>query len=143
MTRGAFRRRPLGWPVRHRPRRRAQPQRICHRRDQVPGRVPVLGLGQEAGGPAVGDHVREVGSGAGRDHDHGRAGPGTAPGQAAGELGFGVGERMRRRGITQIVLTGIVTIVVGMAMFTQVGAGFASEARSDEGVYWTMLFGAQ
>ncbi|MCU0091915.1 CAP domain-containing protein [Pseudomonas koreensis] len=28
-------------------------------------------------------------------------------------------------------------------MFTQVGAGFASEARSDEGVYWTMLFGAQ
>lgn len=27
-------------------------------------------------------------------------------------------------------------------MFTQVGAGFASEARSDEGVYWTMLFGA-
>ncbi|WP_277758307.1 CAP domain-containing protein [Pseudomonas sp. A34-9] len=28
-------------------------------------------------------------------------------------------------------------------MFTQVGAGFASEARSDEGVYWTMVFGAQ
>jgi uncharacterized protein YkwD len=27
-------------------------------------------------------------------------------------------------------------------MFTQVGAGFASEARSDNGVYWTMLFGA-
>jgi uncharacterized protein YkwD len=27
-------------------------------------------------------------------------------------------------------------------MFTQVGAGFASEARSDEGVYWTMVFGA-
>ncbi|MCU0119875.1 CAP domain-containing protein [Pseudomonas sp. B2M1-30] len=27
-------------------------------------------------------------------------------------------------------------------MFTQVGAGFASQARSDEGVYWTMLFGA-
>lgn len=27
-------------------------------------------------------------------------------------------------------------------MFTQVGAGFASEARSDDGVYWTMLFGA-
>lgn len=27
-------------------------------------------------------------------------------------------------------------------MFTQVGAGYASEARSDEGVYWTMLFGA-
>ena len=28
-------------------------------------------------------------------------------------------------------------------MFTQVGAGYATEARSDEGVYWTMLFGAQ
>lgn len=27
-------------------------------------------------------------------------------------------------------------------MFTQVGAGYATEARSDEGVYWTMLFGA-
>ncbi|MGY2440049.1 CAP domain-containing protein [Pseudomonas sp. SDO52101_S400] len=27
-------------------------------------------------------------------------------------------------------------------MFTQVGAGFASEVRSDNGVYWTMLFGA-
>jgi uncharacterized protein YkwD len=27
-------------------------------------------------------------------------------------------------------------------MFTQVGAGFASESRSDEGVYWTMVFGA-
>lgn len=27
-------------------------------------------------------------------------------------------------------------------IFTQVGAGFASEARSDEGTYWTMLFGA-
>ncbi|WP_160109453.1 CAP domain-containing protein [Pseudomonas izuensis] len=27
-------------------------------------------------------------------------------------------------------------------MFTQVGAGFATQARSDEGVYWTMLFGA-
>ncbi|WP_323160926.1 CAP domain-containing protein [Pseudomonas fluorescens] len=27
-------------------------------------------------------------------------------------------------------------------MFTQVGAGFASDARSDNGVYWTMLFGA-
>ncbi|WP_338586265.1 CAP domain-containing protein [Pseudomonas sp. MAG733B] len=28
-------------------------------------------------------------------------------------------------------------------MFTQVGAGYATEARSDEGVYWTMLFGAK
>ncbi|WP_433770629.1 CAP domain-containing protein [Pseudomonas putida] len=28
-------------------------------------------------------------------------------------------------------------------MFTQVGAGFATQARSDEGVYWTMLFGAK
>jgi len=28
-------------------------------------------------------------------------------------------------------------------MFTQVGAGFATDARSDEGVYWTMLFGAK
>ncbi|RON57900.1 CAP domain-containing protein [Pseudomonas frederiksbergensis] len=27
-------------------------------------------------------------------------------------------------------------------MFTQVGAAFATDARSDEGVYWTMLFGA-
>ncbi|WP_085583304.1 MULTISPECIES: CAP domain-containing protein [unclassified Pseudomonas] len=27
-------------------------------------------------------------------------------------------------------------------MFTQVGAGFASDVRSDQGVYWTMLFGA-
>ncbi|MDF3934795.1 CAP domain-containing protein [Pseudomonas citronellolis] len=27
-------------------------------------------------------------------------------------------------------------------MFTQVGAAYASAARSDEGVYWTMLFGA-
>lgn len=27
-------------------------------------------------------------------------------------------------------------------MYTQVGAGFATQARSDEGVYWTMLFGA-
>ncbi|MBC3207574.1 CAP domain-containing protein [Pseudomonas sp. SWRI111] len=27
-------------------------------------------------------------------------------------------------------------------IFTQVGAGFASESRSDKGVYWTMLFGA-
>ncbi|WP_275626767.1 CAP domain-containing protein [Pseudomonas sp. 273] len=27
-------------------------------------------------------------------------------------------------------------------MFTQVGAAYASEARSDQGVYWTMLFGA-
>ncbi|NUU35451.1 CAP domain-containing protein [Pseudomonas sp. C2B4] len=27
-------------------------------------------------------------------------------------------------------------------MFTQVGAGFATEARSDQGVYWTMMFGA-
>ncbi|VVO80926.1 CAP domain-containing protein [Pseudomonas fluorescens] len=27
-------------------------------------------------------------------------------------------------------------------IFTQIGAGFASEARSDEGTYWTMLFGA-
>ncbi|KJZ36916.1 MULTISPECIES: CAP domain-containing protein [Pseudomonas] len=27
-------------------------------------------------------------------------------------------------------------------MFTQVGAGYAADARSDEGVYWTMLFGA-
>jgi uncharacterized protein YkwD len=27
-------------------------------------------------------------------------------------------------------------------IFTQVGAGYATEARSDEGVYWTMLFGA-
>lgn len=27
-------------------------------------------------------------------------------------------------------------------MFSQVGAGFATDARSDEGVYWTMLFGA-
>ncbi|MFY0731662.1 CAP domain-containing protein [Pseudomonas sp. NFX15] len=27
-------------------------------------------------------------------------------------------------------------------MFTQVGAAYASNARSDEGVYWTMLFGA-
>jgi uncharacterized protein YkwD len=28
-------------------------------------------------------------------------------------------------------------------MFTQVGAGYATDARSDEGVYWTMLFGAK
>jgi uncharacterized protein YkwD len=28
-------------------------------------------------------------------------------------------------------------------MFTQVGAGYATEARSDEGIYWTMLFGAK
>ncbi|MGE8067736.1 CAP domain-containing protein [Pseudomonas sp. NPDC089569] len=27
-------------------------------------------------------------------------------------------------------------------IFTQVGAAFATDARSDEGVYWTMLFGA-
>ncbi|QXI18749.1 CAP domain-containing protein [Pseudomonas hamedanensis] len=27
-------------------------------------------------------------------------------------------------------------------IFTQVGAGFTSESRSDKGVYWTMLFGA-
>lgn len=27
-------------------------------------------------------------------------------------------------------------------MFTQVGAAFATDSRSDEGVYWTMLFGA-
>ena len=27
-------------------------------------------------------------------------------------------------------------------IFTQLGAGFASEARSAEGVYWTMMFGA-
>lgn len=27
-------------------------------------------------------------------------------------------------------------------MFTQVGAGYATDSRSDEGVYWTMLFGA-
>ncbi len=27
-------------------------------------------------------------------------------------------------------------------MFTQVGAAFAENARSDEGVYWTMVFGA-
>ncbi|MBC3777203.1 CAP domain-containing protein [Pseudomonas sp. SWRI99] len=27
-------------------------------------------------------------------------------------------------------------------IFTQVGTGFASESRSDKGVYWTMLFGA-
>jgi uncharacterized protein YkwD len=27
-------------------------------------------------------------------------------------------------------------------MFTQVGAAYASDARSDNGVYWTMLFGA-
>jgi len=27
-------------------------------------------------------------------------------------------------------------------MFTQVGAAYAQDARSDEGVYWTMLFGA-
>jgi uncharacterized protein YkwD len=27
-------------------------------------------------------------------------------------------------------------------MFTQVGAAYATDARSDEGVYWTMLFGA-
>jgi uncharacterized protein YkwD len=28
-------------------------------------------------------------------------------------------------------------------MFTQVGAGYATDTRSDEGVYWTMLFGAK
>jgi uncharacterized protein YkwD len=28
-------------------------------------------------------------------------------------------------------------------MFTQVGAGYAADARSDKGVYWTMVFGAQ
>lgn len=28
-------------------------------------------------------------------------------------------------------------------MFTQVGAAFASNARSDDGVYWTMMFGAK
>jgi uncharacterized protein YkwD len=28
-------------------------------------------------------------------------------------------------------------------MFTQVGAAYATDARSDQGVYWTMLFGAQ
>ena len=28
-------------------------------------------------------------------------------------------------------------------MFTHVGAGYATDARSDEGVYWTMLFGAK
>ncbi|TPG74069.1 CAP domain-containing protein [Pseudomonas arsenicoxydans] len=28
-------------------------------------------------------------------------------------------------------------------MFTQVGAAYAADARGDEGVYWTMLFGAQ
>ncbi|MCF4994766.1 CAP domain-containing protein [Pseudomonas syringae] len=28
-------------------------------------------------------------------------------------------------------------------MFRQVGAGFASDARSDNGVYWTMVFGGQ
>jgi uncharacterized protein YkwD len=28
-------------------------------------------------------------------------------------------------------------------MFTQVGAAYATDARSDEGVYWTMVFGAQ
>lgn len=28
-------------------------------------------------------------------------------------------------------------------MFTQVGAAYAADSRSDEGVYWTMLFGAQ
>jgi uncharacterized protein YkwD len=27
-------------------------------------------------------------------------------------------------------------------MFTQMGAAYAADARSDEGVYWTMLFGA-
>ncbi|MDO8405855.1 MAG: CAP domain-containing protein [Pseudomonas sp.] len=27
-------------------------------------------------------------------------------------------------------------------MFTQVGAAYAADARSDEGVYWTMMFGA-
>jgi uncharacterized protein YkwD len=27
-------------------------------------------------------------------------------------------------------------------MFTQVGAAYATDARSDEGVYWTMVFGA-
>lgn len=27
-------------------------------------------------------------------------------------------------------------------MFTQVGAAYATDARSDEGIYWTMLFGA-
>jgi uncharacterized protein YkwD len=28
-------------------------------------------------------------------------------------------------------------------MFTQVGAAYATDARSDQGVYWTMVFGAQ
>lgn len=28
-------------------------------------------------------------------------------------------------------------------MFTQVGAAFATDTRSNEGVYWTMLFGAK
>ncbi|QAY94071.1 CAP domain-containing protein [Pseudomonas sp. ACM7] len=28
-------------------------------------------------------------------------------------------------------------------MFTQMGAAYAADARSDEGVYWTMLFGAR
>jgi len=28
-------------------------------------------------------------------------------------------------------------------MFTQVGAGYAADARSDKGVYWTMVFGAR
>jgi uncharacterized protein YkwD len=28
-------------------------------------------------------------------------------------------------------------------MFTQVGAAYAMDARSDQGVYWTMMFGAQ
>jgi uncharacterized protein YkwD len=28
-------------------------------------------------------------------------------------------------------------------MFTQVGAAYATDARSDSGIYWTMLFGAQ
>jgi uncharacterized protein YkwD len=28
-------------------------------------------------------------------------------------------------------------------MFTQVGAAYATDARSDRGVYWTMMFGAQ
>ncbi len=27
-------------------------------------------------------------------------------------------------------------------MFTQVGAAYATDARSDEGVYWTMVFRA-
>ncbi|PNB70095.1 hypothetical protein C1X30_35220, partial [Pseudomonas sp. FW305-BF6] len=27
-------------------------------------------------------------------------------------------------------------------MFTQVGAAYASDSRSNKGVYWTMLFGA-